>query len=1281
MTLNIEASGPSSAADNITDISAPARSGIEWLTEPGQAYFGVTAVRMRKLGWAVLPQDRTGQRLPSIVAGQRIKWKQYQTTAPSLDLTEKWASMVPSANTAILLGAVSSNIICLDLDITDFDLSLQIQEIAEKVFGVTPFRRVGKRPKMALFYRIEGDLPPSRAFFLTEADGTKSEHMIELQSAGKMMTSHGPHHETGATFTWQDKLPQHFGPEHATLITGEQLDEFLAAVEAVRPFYRAAGAGDDVPYEYIDADGIDVVRMGAPGAGAGWTEDADGFVDDGREKYLFALASRTVRSNPAACVDPKGIAKLKKAVFEEALRTVLMTGRWSAAYLKSEVSEKVSRMAAQVARGEISPILRECTVVPGDDLSKLIGSSKKPVPQIDDTFEWLGSSRHALKAGFQPGPAGAVDDWSLKIDRSAIHARVTQTIRRGLTAFFDAVRLQLKGSGIHVIMAPTGSGKTAHTLEWIIRDPDTVADDGLPVDQRRGPLLFLMPTYANIDEVRSRAVAMGLDPDMTDTELESAAAARGLIFEGDVEKEIARLRKLALGSPVRTMVYRGKVAAGCHFPQQMAQLMEADIGSSGMCKSTIKNSDGEREESLCEFYATCEAIKQRAEIAEAHVVFLPRAFLTLTIPEELKKVRGVIVDEAIWDMLAHTNSFPIAALYGQRQEPTLTKRELEGSGMDAESFKEFLLVQRRAIAHTVIEALETGKDPALHIRDRHPSDGLKLVLIAKRVCSSAIQNGQTVRPSMHPQDFQDLVARPKSKHVKAEHRLWSLIEERLEAIILDELAGRKARRDARIQFINHEDQEPQVRLSWRTQPNWPDAPLLLLDASANRDILERCFKGREIHTYECENDPNLRVIAFPDRTLAVTRLLGRSGQDPLETAKALLVIRRLITAICAAHSNGRVAICMTKPIREIICAEWTPPANADFAHDGAIAGLDFAKDHVAEISLGRTELPIGTIDGLVAALTHDLDEPERPIDYLGTGKGSDGKHITPHRAGRKIRMRNGRYAITQHQAHRGRFARAVQMQAREEAIRQRIGRVRGVYRETPAAVYVIGEALPDDIVLDDIRSYDDLETGFDILDVARRLDGILSAEMISKVAPDAWTAEAAQKAIDRLGGRMLRNYRKIDLRDAQGEMRVAYVPVHYGSHGLDLFVEWARYLGLRGTITHQVSTVDGVPPHAPRPIDKVEIALGTRDERRLAEEGFRRSVIEHAMSIGEYKPARGTPTGKRKAVYRFDEESGQTAETGAIHLMRLLGGIGGIRTPVAIEDDLDTGQEELRRAG
>ena len=1272
-----DTSGPASGAIQIS-YETRERSGTEWTTVPGQSYFGVVASRMRQVGWAVLPQERDERRSTAMVGGQRIRWKEFQDKAPTQQLTDRWSTMAPSANAAILLGPVSGNTICLDLDITDFDLSLHVQEIAEEILGLTPFRRIGKRPKMALFYRLpEGVTVANRTYHLMTADGSaKSEHAIEVQGRGKMMTAFGSHHETGDIFRWQDKLPWHHGPEDAPEITPEMLDAFLAEVETkARSFHRNASAGGDIQWDYVDSHGVDRPRIRRDAEFAGYARDSEGYVYDGREKFVWLMASQAARLNPAACGDERGVAKITAAVAEACQLELRMDGRWSEGFLRQEASEKVRRACAGVTSGQISPIVREGGVVPtADGLSAQISRTKNLVntTAFTDAFSWLPKSGKSINAKLMPGPEGAAEQWALNEDRTAIHAKVMSTIDAGLQAFAADVRAGKRNGAIHVIKAPTGSGKTVRSVELLMTDPDTVADDVLPRDKRRGAFAFLMPTYANIDEVRPRAMAMGLDPEFDDRELEAAAAELGILSEKATDELIAEIRAKAINSPVRTMVYKGKLAAGCLLEDRMRQLIDADIGASGLCKSTIKGKDGEREEVTCPHYEVCPAIAQKRMLADHHVVFMPRSFLTMNIPEEAKGFRGIVADETVLDLLVHTNQFPLAALDIERKVPTLTRAERE-AGADAD----WMLKQCGLVRDAVVKGLKEGKDPAKHLREMMPAEALELVRVAKRVCSSAIASGQAVRPDMSKEDFDELVKRPTSEYVKAEFRFWTIVQEGLEANLLVELAGMTPRRDTRIKLLTHD--EPEICLAWRTEPNWSDGPFLLLDASANETLLERVFMGREIVMYECENNANLRVVAFPDQTFAVSKLLARTDRvTKLEAAYELLKIRRAIASICAAHSNGRVAVCMTKPVRQAICTGWVPPQNADFMHDGATAGLDFAKSHVALISIGRTELPVATVDGLVAAYTYDMDERPPCIDVFGNGKDAKVKGIRPHTANRFLKLRDGNMALCQHQQHESYFAKAVQAQAREEAIRQRIGRLRGVFRELPGIVYLLGEAIPDDVIIDDLRSMSDL-LGYEILDAARRLDGILCAEMIAKNAGDEWTMPAAEKAIHKLGERILRNYDRVEYVGADGESRVAYVPVHLQDADNTRLKLMMQKLRIRAEIVSTVGGAEYVVPHKPRQPDALDLGLGTIEERRAKEESIHRELKKDAMSRGEYQFAADTSPGKKAAKYRLHPDSEEIGEVGQIQIYRLLTAT---TKPIEAEDGeaKPPVDEELRQA-
>src|SRR5690606_11389206 len=114
---------------------------------------------------------------------------------------------------------------------------------------------------------------------------------------------------------------------------------------------------------------------------------------------------------------------------------------------------------------------------------------------------------------------------------------------------------------VHVLKAPTGAGKTTRTMRYIAGDSRTFDGGGLtpPADEEGvGPVLFLLPTYNNIKELRARAEAMNLDPEASDEDLVAGAELRGIMTAQQAEKEIALLREEAENGGLETMVYKGK---------------------------------------------------------------------------------------------------------------------------------------------------------------------------------------------------------------------------------------------------------------------------------------------------------------------------------------------------------------------------------------------------------------------------------------------------------------------------------------------------------------------------------------------------------------------------------------------------------------------------------------------------------------------------------------------------------------------------------------------------
>ncbi|WP_158871445.1 hypothetical protein [Antarcticirhabdus aurantiaca] len=247
----------------------------------------------------------------------------------------------------------------------------------------------------------------------------------------------------------------------------------------------------------------------------------------------------------------------------------------------------------------------------------------------------------------------------------------------------------------------------------------------------------------------------------------------------------------------------------------------------------------------------------------------------------------------------------------------------------------------------------------------------------------------------------------------------------------------------------------------------------------------------------------LRSIAVCDRSYSTRSMIGdlRSTDRELRDAARLLArVRRAISIVCGLHANGRVLVGATRRVRLALQARWKAPNNADFVHFGALRGLDFAKRHVAALSIGRFELPSGVIDGFAAALGFDDEDPEATL--VGLDLSSEA---------RRLRMRNGKDITIRVPVRTDRWGRIIQNQYREEELKQFVGRLRPVYREGVAPVwYAMTNVLPSSIVWDHALSLDELLTcesgggfiGRHLWEIARRCEGILSPEVASTTCSD-----------------------------------------------------------------------------------------------------------------------------------------------------------------------------------
>lgn len=1179
------------------------------LHNAGEAIFGGVANEVFAKGWCCFPQERDDRRLPSRVDGAALKWGRYIEQRPAARDIARWAHQAYGSNLAVILGPVSGNTFALDIDIMDPDLSLEVQELADSMLGRSRFRRQGRAPRMALFYRVEDaeDLPPNRSYKFLAADGAEvSEDGLEILGRGKTITLYGNHHKTGDYFKWSDAQPSAHGTELAPLVTVEQINAFIDAAQELRPFH-SVGKRATALMEVGDGSlEVDTSRWIIPRDREG-TIIENGLIVDGREGWLKSFTFDLVRYNHERLHTPTGIASAVEVALRVAQERLDLSKKpVGGTDIRSAVVDRIQRAVGMLHAGEITHL-----PTPRRDEDGKLRQTRKGVLKGSTWNPWFlppADRRKPLDySGMTVPDPQLAEARSLKTDRGDVAAKVERQVHDALDQFFDAVyTTETERPVAHVLKAPTGAGKTTRTISYIAHDPRT--HTGCEIDDKgegAGPILFLLPTYNNIDELRKRAETLNLDPDLDDDALALQAEELGVKSVDEALAEIDGLRDSAEAAGLRTMVYRGKIAAGCKIPEKVQALMDAGVATSGLCHARMPTATGEMEDHYCPHYATCPAIQQRSKIAESHIVFMPHAFLNLTIPEELKNVRAVIADERIFTMSVHTAQFETKSIQLPRDEPRLTKKERELGMSPIE-----LLQERDAAVEIVEQAFARAQRPAelFHLYSETTGKvtrtGAQFVRSAARVCGSASSSNVAVYPGMLDAAFAEIVTRPAGKDVKSEYRFWKIIEQQIEAIAdgtdrpqSDRVIQERLETDDRGREISH------IRISWMTQPNWPAAPLLLLDASANERITKKVFPDREIAVHDIEADLNLRLVVIGDKRMANNGLVAgdKAGLEKRAIcAQNIETVRAVENHISAIHANARVTHAMPKALRREYCWGYATPGNADYLHYGAERGLNFAERHGAALITGRMELPPHVYDGLAAALAYGDDEPCELLDPRGNGLDADDKPLLPRVGDVRLAMRDGSDVSIETAANPAGWLRIVQEQFREEPIRQAIGRLRPVYREDTPVAYVMSQCIPDGLIVDELVSASDMIPEYaELLDASRSMYGVLDYHLAYQHRPDLATLEGFCRQFAALPAELKAGYDAVGYQRDCGDRYHAGVPVHWRSDACELVQGLVAHTGheVESIRVVRTSTNDPVVPAAERPVDEIETEIGPLEQR------------------------------------------------------------------------------------
>jgi hypothetical protein len=1019
-------------------------------------------------GWAVYPQEGAGGlRRPGQWRGMSIQLRQGEAgdlalAPPDLSIVREWAAENPNHNVACMLGRGSGGAFALDFDLDTPERATALKDLAFRILGETPFVRIGNAPRFAMLYRTETWEGEHRVVNLGRrfdvSAGARPGEALEVLAEGKTITLLGRHHKTGRLFLWEGLSPLMAGPEAAPVVNGRELALFLDEVHRRFRFATEIQAQAE-GWVWDDVARARVPRMRLAAGMAPWRSDPEtGLVVDGREAFLTRTCFRIVMGNPelsgmAAQGNEGARSALASAAADAFRQAVLLSdGKWPEVRIRSAVQEKVTRLLRKVQDGSLRPRLPDEGERATSERVRL-GSWNAP-PELRFLKPRERRSPRGVRAAMleAPDPVRAASR-AIEADRHAVGARVSEAIDSEIAAFLDQVHGWRGGEGdpapVHVLKAPTGAGKTSRLLSALLRDPRTVAPPPRDDGQEWGPFIVLLPTFANIQELVSRLAAEHGLPD--------GSASSPPVLDIEHEEFLPVELTGASGRPLSVFVYRGKIKAGCRMYEKVAALMRVGRSSSSLCRAEVRDGE-ERREAFCPHYETCPAILQRERAASSHIVFMPHAFLTLSLPEQLRRPRAVIIDERVHHLLLHSARLSIETLTLPRTPPRLSRKEREAGVMP-----EDLLADREMASEAVLRGISDGVCPSIAMfREFGPERGRSMARSAARVCGAGLQRDERVHPETSLQEILDICAEPKGFEVREEWRFWRMIEERLERLSPDEPEPEP---DVRFQKLSEQGsngfERSWIRMAWRSAPNWRDVPLLLLDASGEPAILRKVFPSPVVRVADLVPDPgpmlNVRVVACVDRTFSPSSLLVRPDADEREIKHAergVSLVRDIIECVSLTHGHGRVLVGGPKSVLERLRADWNPPVNVDWAHFGAMRGLDAFKHHAAAVSVGRMEPPVWEVDAAAAALSFDEEQPETPFDQRGDGRSPEEPDMPlfyPLSA-RPLPLRDGSLLSVPVPEHPGRWGRLVQGQIREEEQRQFFGRLRPVYRAGPSPV-------------------------------------------------------------------------------------------------------------------------------------------------------------------------------------------------------------------------------------
>lgn len=179
--------------------------------------FGRLALKLRDNGWAAIIPLLLGEKRPAI-----SRWETYNITPPSDLQIGRWAETHPLCGIGLVYGP--DQVLGVDLDYVDPEKAAAARAVNDRYLCGSPMIRVGRLPKVLVFYRAAPGLQvPGKSF-----------GGFELFRYSGQTVLYGIHPDTSRPYQWPEESPETLSPEDLPVVTQAMLDAFLAAMDPLR---------------------------------------------------------------------------------------------------------------------------------------------------------------------------------------------------------------------------------------------------------------------------------------------------------------------------------------------------------------------------------------------------------------------------------------------------------------------------------------------------------------------------------------------------------------------------------------------------------------------------------------------------------------------------------------------------------------------------------------------------------------------------------------------------------------------------------------------------------------------------------------------------------------------------------------------------------------------------------------------------------------------------------------------------------------------------------------